>query len=398
MKKVIAVFLAVCMVFMMAACSNKSSNTPAASGSSTPASSGSSSSTPAPAGTVKLGGIGPLTGPYANYGVSVSQGAKLAVEEINAAGGINGMQVELQYEDSQGDPESAVNAYGKLMDWGMELSLGGVFSGETASIVAAAMEDDIMLLTPSGSADAILEGNDKAFRVCFYDSFQGAAAAQYVVDNNMATEVGVFYQSDLDYSKGLYESFVERANSIGLTTKEVQTFTNGTNTDFSTQINALVNSGVKVVFIPIYAEEASTFLTQAKGKFADDVYFFGADGLDGILGKVEQDVTIADNVLMLTPFAAEDTAENVQAFVAAYQKAFGATPDQFAADGYDAVYIYKAAVEAAGSTSGEALAKTMQSLKVNGVTGEMTWGADGNTNKPASAILYKNGEGSVFGD
>ena len=409
MKKVIAVFLAVCMVFMMAACSNKSSNTPAASGSSTPASSGSSgssapassgssSSTPAPAGTVKLGGIGPLTGPYANYGVSVSQGAKLAVEEINAAGGINGMQVELQYEDSQGDPESAVNAYGKLMDWGMELSLGGVFSGETASIVAAAMEDDIMLLTPSGSADAILEGNDKAFRVCFYDSFQGAAAAQYVVDNNMATEVGVFYQSDLDYSKGLYESFVERANSIGLTTKEVQTFTNGTNTDFSTQINALVNSGVKVVFIPIYAEEASTFLTQAKGKFADDVYFFGADGLDGILGKVEQDVTIADNVLMLTPFAAEDTAENVQAFVAAYQKAFGATPDQFAADGYDAVYIYKAAVEAAGTTSGEALAKTMQSLKVNGVTGEMTWGADGNTNKPASAILYKNGEGSVFGN
>ncbi len=409
MKKVIAVFMAVCMVFMMAACGNKSSNTPAASGSSTPAapassgsstpaSSGSSGSSAAPAGTVKIGGIGPLTGPYANYGVSVSQGAKLAVEEINAAGGINGMQVELQYEDSQGDPESAVNAYGKLMDWGMELSLGGVFSGETASIVAAAMEDDIMLLTPSGSADAILEGNDKAFRVCFYDSFQGAAAAQYVVDNNMATEVGVFYQSDLDYSKGLYESFVERANSIGLTTKEVQTFTNGTNTDFSTQINALVNSGVKVVFIPIYAEEASTFLTQAKGKFADDVYFFGADGLDGILGKVEQDVTIADNVLMLTPFAAEDTAENVQAFVAAYQKAFGATPDQFAADGYDAVYIYKAAVEAAGTTSGEALAKTMTSITVDGVTGSMTWDADGNTNKPASAILYKNGEGSVFGD
>ncbi len=409
MKKVIAVFMAVCMVFMMAACSNKSSNTPAASGSSTPASSGSSgSSAPAssgssgssaaPAGTVKIGGIGPLTGPYANYGVSVSQGAKLAVEEINAAGGINGMQVELQYEDSQGDPESAVNAYGKLMDWGMELSLGGVFSGETASIVAAAMEDDIMLLTPSGSADAILEGNDKAFRVCFYDSFQGAAAAQYVMDNNMATEVGVFYQSDLDYSKGLYKSFEERAAQLGLTIKEVQTFTNGTNTDFSTQINALVNSGVKVVFIPIYAEEASTFLTQAKGKFGSDVYFFGADGLDGILGKVEQDVTIADNVLMLTPFAAEDTAENVQAFVAAYEKAYEATPEQFAADGYDAVYIYKAAVEAAGSTSGEALAATMTKITVDGVTGSMTWGEDGNTNKPASAILYKNGEGSVFGD
>ena len=398
--------MAVCMVFMMAACGSKTGSTPASSGSSSSGSSSSSSagssssssSSSAAAGTIKIGGIGPLTGPYANYGVSVSQGAKLAVEEINAAGGINGMQVELQYEDSQGDPESGVNAYGKLMDWGMQLSLGGVFSGETASIVAAAMEDDIMLLTPSGSADAILEGNDKAFRVCFYDSFQGAAAAQYVVDNNMATEVGVFYQSDLDYSKGLYKSFEERANQIGLTIKEVQTFTNGTNTDFSTQINALVNAGVKVVFIPIYAEEASTFLTQAKGKFGSDVYFFGADGLDGILGKVEQDVTIADNVLMLTPFAAEDPAENVQAFVAAYEKAYDAPPDQFAADGYDAVYIYKAAVEKAGSTSGEALAQTMQSLSVTGVTGTMTWGADGNTNKAASAILYKNGEGSVFGN
>ena len=398
--------MAVSMVFMMAACGSKTASTPASSGSSSSGSSSSSSagssssssSSSAAAGTIKIGGIGPLTGPYANYGVSVSQGAKLAVEEINAAGGINGMQVELQYEDSQGDPESGVNAYGKLMDWGMQLSLGGVFSGETASIVAAAMEDDIMLLTPSGSADAILEGNDKAFRVCFYDSFQGAAAAQYVVDNNMATEVGVFYQSDLDYSKGLYKSFEERANQIGLTIKEVQTFTNGTNTDFSTQINALVNAGVKVVFIPIYAEEASTFLTQAKGKFGSDVYFFGADGLDGILGKVEQDVTIADNVLMLTPFAAEDPAENVQAFVAAYEKAYEATPDQFAADGYDAVYIYKAAVEKAGSTSGEALAQTMQSLSVTGVTGTMTWGADGNTNKAASAILSKNGEGSGFGN
>ena len=401
MKKVIAVMMAVCMVFAMAACgSSGSTNTPAgtsnnsSSAANTPAASG----TDTAAETVVMGGIGPLTGPYANYGTSVYNGAKLAVEEINAAGGINGMQVTLKFEDSQGDPESAVNAYGKLMDEGMQLSLGGVFSGETASIVAAANEDDIMLLTPSGSADAILEGNDKAFRICFYDSFQGAAAAQYIVDNNMATEVGVFYESDYDYSKGLYNSFVEKANELGLTIKETQTFTTGTNTDFSTQINALVNSGVKVVFIPIYAEEASTFLTQAKGKFADDVYFFGADGLDGILGKVEQDVSIANNVLMLTPFAADDTAENVQAFVKAYEAAYEATPDQFAADGYDAVYVYKAAVEAAGSTSGEALAATMLSLSVDGVTGTMTWTEDGNTNKPASAIVYKDGVGSVYGD
>lgn len=345
---------------------------------------------------IKIGGIGPLTGSYANYGTSVRNGAKIAVDEINAAGGIDGKQIELLFEDSQTDPESAVSAYGKLMDDGMDVSLGGVFSGETASITAAAVADDVLLLTPSGSADKAIEGNDKAFRVCFYDSYQGAAAANYIKDNEMATEVGVLYESDYDYSVGLYEAFVAECEKLDLSIVETQTFTTTTATDFSTQIDALVASGVKLVFMPIYAEEASTFLTQAKGKFASDVYFFGADGLDGILGKVEQDPSIADNVLMLTPFAADSEEANVKAFVEAYKKAYNATPDQFAADGYDAVYIIKAAIEAAGSTSGEELAKTMTTLEYTGVTGSMTWGADGNTVKNASAILYKDGVGSLF--
>jgi len=375
MKKFVAMVLAAAMVFALCACGNSGSKA---------------------SDTIKIGGIGPITGGYANYGISVKQGAELAVKEINAAGGINGKQVEFQFEDSQGDPESAVNAYGKLMDWGMQLSLGGTFSGETASIVAAAKDDDIMILTPSGSADAAIDGNDKAFRVCFYDSYQGTAAANYVKDNGLADKVGVFYQSDYDYSTGLFASFSAQCEAAGIEIVETQTFTASTNTDFSTQIDALVNSGVKVVFIPIYAEEASTFLTQAKGKFADDVYFFGADGLDGILGKVEQDPTIANNVLMLTPFAADSADEKVQKFVAAYKEAYGAEPDQFAADGYDAVYIYKAAVEKANSTSGAALAKVMTELEVTGTTGKMTWTADGNTNKAASAVLYYDGVGSVF--
>ena len=201
----------------------------------------------------------------------------------------------------------------------------------------------------------------------------------------------MFYQSDNDYSVGLYNAFVAECQNTGVTIKETQTFTTATNTDFSTQVNALASSGVKVVFIPIYAEEASTFLTQAKGKFADDVYFFGADGLDGILGKVSQDVTIADNVLMMTPFAADSADPKVQAFVKAYQDAYNATPDQFAADAYDAVYAVN------GSTSGADLAAVMPTITVEGVTGTMTWSADGNTNKAASAILYKNGVGTLFG-
>ena len=386
-KRVFAMLMACVMALSLVACGSKSDSGDAGNN-------GGDSGVE----TIKLGGVGPLTGGYANYGLSVQHGAQLAVDEINAAGGVSGRQLELSFQDSQGDPESAVAAYGKLMDWGMNVFLGGVLSGETASVVTAAKADDVFIMETTGSADKCIDGNDKAFRVCFYDSYQGTAAADYLSDNQLATEVGVFYQSDNDYSAGLYNAFVAECAKTGVTIKETQTFTTATNTDFSTQVNALVNSGVKVVFIPIYAEEASTFLTQAKGKFAEDVYFFGADGLDGILGKVSQDVTIADNVLMMTPFAADSTAANVQAFVKAYEAQYSATPDQFAADAYDAVYVVKAAVEAAGgSVSGADLAAVMTSLTVEGVTGTMTWSADGNTNKAASAILYKDGVGTLFG-
>ena len=388
-KRVFAMLMACMMALSLVACGNKTND----NGGSGDSADGAGTE------TIKLGVVGPLTGGYANYGLSVQHGAQLAVDEINAAGGVNGKQLELSAQDSQGDPESAVAAYGKLMDWGMNVFLGGVLSGETASVVAAAKTDDMFIMETTGSADKCIDGNDKAFRICFYDSYQGTAAADYLKDNALADEVGVFYQSDNDYSAGLYNAFVAECEKTGVTIKETQTFTTATNTDFSTQVNALVNSGVKVVFIPIYAEEASTFLTQAKGKFAEDVYFFGADGLDGILGKVSQDVTIADNVLMMTPFAADSAAANVQAFVSAYQANYNATPDQFAADAYDAVYVVKAAVEAAGgSTSGAELAAVMTSLTVEGVTGTMTWNADGNTNKAASAILYKNGVGTLFGE
>lgn len=230
MKKFLCMMMAVLMVLAMAACGGEPANN---GGNDTP-----------DATTVKIGGIGPLTGAYANYGLSEKNGAELAVKEINEAGGIAGKQIELSYQDSQGESESAVNAYGKLMDWGMEVSLGCVLSGENASVVAAARDDDVLLITPSGSADKCIDGNDKAFRVCFYDSYQGAAAAQYIKDNNMVDTVGILYQSDNDYSVGLYNAFVAKCGELGITIAETQTFTSSTNTDFSTQVSALVSSGV----------------------------------------------------------------------------------------------------------------------------------------------------------
>lgn len=387
MKKIIAILLAVCVCAMaFTACSG--SNTPAVGGDGEGGA------------TIVIGGIGPLTGDYANYGTSVRNGAQLAVNEVNAAGGIAGMTIQLLFEDSQGDPDSAVNAYGRLVDKGMNLSLGCVLSGENTSVVAAAVEDGIPILTPSASANGAIDGNDAAFRVCFKDANQGLASADYIADSGLASKVAVFYQSDIDYSNGLYESFAAQCAERGIEIVEVQSFTDSTKTDFSTQIAAIAASGVDVVFIPIYAAEASTFLTQAQGRL-DGKYFFGCDGLDGILGKVS-DPAQAENVMLLTPFAADDTNPKVQTFVSAYKDAYNATPDQFAAGGYDAIYAYKAAVEKAGITDvsdadfNAKVVAAMVSITVEGVTGTMTWDASGECSKPALAMIIHDGVAVLY--
>ncbi len=351
--------------------------------------------------TIMIGGVGPLTGAYANYGLSVKKGAELAVKEINELWKDSAFQFKLQYEDSQGDPEEASNAYGKLIDDGMKVSLGGVLSGETASIVAAGKQDGIMILTPSGSALSAIEGNNNAFRVCFNDPQQGTISADFIADNGLATKVAVFYQSDLDYSNGLYETFRTRAEARNLEIVTVQTFTKDSATDFSTQINAIKASGAELVFIPIYAEEASTFLSQAKENGLDKT-LFGCDGLDGILSKIDNPAD-ANGLMMLTPFAADSTDAKVQAFVEAYKAANnGETPDQFAADGYDAIYIIKAAMEKAGFTKDdcknfqERLVAAMLQIEVQGVTGKMTWTADGETVKTAMALVYRDGVAGAF--
>lgn len=390
MKKLFAIVMAAIMCFaFLTACS-----------SSTAGGSSSAGDTSDNGTVLRLGGVGPLTGDYANYGTSVRNAEQMAVDEINAAGGVNGMMLALDFQDSAGDPDSAVTAYGKLVDNGMKLSLGAVLSGETASIVAAAREDGIPILTPSASADMAITGNDAAFRVCFTDSSQGTASADFIADNQLADKVAVFYQSDIDYSVGLYNAFTAECAARGIEIVEVQTFTSDTSTDFSTQINAIKDSGVNVVFIPIYAAEASSLVTQAQGKLSDVIYF-GCDGLDGILSKVSNPAQ-AENVMMLTPFAADATDENVQTFVKAYEERFGATPDQFAGDGYDAVYVYKAAIEKAGITDpndpemNAKIVAAMTQITVDGVTGTMTWTADGETVKPARAMIIHDGVAALY--
>ena len=397
LTKLLSLVLCLAMLFSLAACASKDDTT-------TDTSSDTSDTTDTTSDgekTVRLGLIGPMTGDNANYGTSTRDGAQIAVDEINEAGGVNGYTFVLDTQDSQGDPDSAVSAYGKLMDSGMNVSLGCVLSGEAQSVITAAVEDGILIVTPTSSAVACIEGNPNAFRVCFNDAAQGTASADYIADNNLGTKIAVFYQSDIDYSAGLYETFQAEAANRGLEIVEEQTFTAGSNTDFSTQINAIRDSGCELVFLPIYAAEAATFLTQAAGKL-DGVTYFGCDGLDGIQTKIS-DTSLIEGLMMLTPFAADAEDAATQSFVEKYVPVHGTEPDQFAADGYDAVYIVKAAMEQCGKTPAdadfnEAMVAAMYEITVDGLTGTMTWDENNEPNKPAKAMVFHDGVAELFAE
>ena len=397
LTKLLSLVLCLAMLFSLAACASKDDTTTDTSSDT----SDTADTTSDGEKTVRLGLIGPMTGDNANYGTSTRDGAQIAVDEINEAGGVNGYTFVLDTQDSQGDPDSAVSAYGKLMDSGMNVSLGCVLSGEAQSVITAAVEDGILIVTPTSSAVACIEGNPNAFRVCFNDAAQGTASADYIADNNLGTKIAVFYQSDIDYSAGLYETFQAEAANRGLEIVEEQTFTAGSNTDFSTQINAIRDSGCELVFLPIYAAEAATFLTQAAGKL-DGVTFFGCDGMDGIQTKVS-DTSLIEGLMMLTPFAADAEDAATQSFVEKYVPVHGTEPDQFAADGYDAVYIVKAAMEQCGKTPAdadfnEAMVAAMYEITVDGLTGTMTWDDNNEPNKPAKAMVFHDGVAELFAE
>ena len=400
LTKLLSLVLCLAMLFSLAACASKDDTTTDTS-SDTSDTADTTDTTSDGEKTVRLGLIGPMTGDNANYGTSTRDGAQIAVDEINEAGGVNGYTFVLDTQDSQGDPDSAVSAYGKLMDSGMNVSLGCVLSGEAQSVITAAVEDGILIVTPTSSAVACIEGNPNAFRVCFNDAAQGTASADYIADNNLGTKIAVFYQSDIDYSAGLYETFAAEAAVKGLEIVEEQTFTAGSNTDFSTQINAIRDSGCELVFLPIYAAEAATFLTQAAGKL-DGITFFGCDGMDGIQTKVS-DTSLIEGLMMLTPFAADAEDAATQSFVEKYVPVHGTEPDQFAADGYDAVYIVKAAMEQCGKTPAdadfnEAMVAAMYEITVDGLTGTMTWDENNEPNKPAKAMVFHDGVAELFAE
>ena len=398
MKKLLSLGLAVAMVASLTACGsgNASDSTTAAGTETKEAQTTAAGSTEG--GSFKIGGIGPITGSTAIYGQAVKNGAELAVEEINANGGINGATIEFNFQDDENDTEKSVNAYNTLKDWGMQLLVGTVTSAPCIAVGAESSNDNMFQLTPSGSA-ADCTKFENQFRVCFSDPNQGIASAQYIGENKLATKVAVIYDSSDVYSSGIHDKFVSEAANQGVEIVADEAFTADNNTNFSVQLQKAQDSGAELVFLPIYYSQAALILAQAK-QMGFESQFFGCDGLDGLLTVENFDTSLAENVMLLTPFAADAKDDLTQKFVASFKDKYGETPNQFAADAYDAVYAVKAAAEKSAitpdmdaSTICDALKTAMTEISINGLTGEnMKWSVDGEPDKAPKAIKIVNGE------
>ncbi len=349
--------------------------------------------------TLYIGGIGPLTGAAALYGNAVKNGAQLAVDEINAANP-DGVQLVWDMQDDEHDAEKSVNAYNKLVDNGMQVLIGAVTTAPCTAVASEANANRTFALTPSASGPAVTEGNDNVFQLCFSDPNQGIASAEYIATNYPDAKVGVIYNNADNYSSGIYDKFKSEYEASGKQLAAVEAFSDDANADFTAQLNSLKNAGVDLIFLPIYYTPASNIMTQAN-KMGYDVTYFGVDGMDGILDLEGFDTSLAEGVLLLTPFTPYSEDEAVQNFVKAYEEKFNETPIQFAADAYDCVYaIYDAFGKTGLGTdaSMEDICEAMIGVftgdfTASGLTAEeMKWEASGEVNKTPKVCVIEGGK------
>lgn len=344
-----------------------------------------------------IGAIGPLTGSAADYGYSVKQGAEVAIKEINDAGGVKvgdeTYTLALTYADDEATEDKAIQAYNTVMDEGADAILGAVTSGACIAITDLTAADGILQITPSGSAMDCTK-NDNAFRVCFTDPAQGENMAEMAVETLGYKKIAVIYNSSDDYSMGIKEAFEAKVDALGGKIVASEAFVDG-DVDFNTQLTTIKGTDAEVIFVPAYYSDI-TYITKQAADLGMKLPFIGSDGWDGVLRTVT-DTAYVEGAIFLSPFFAEDPSENVVNFVKAYEEAYGATPDQFAADAYDTVYAMKAAMEKAGSVESADLIAAMTEITVDGLTGDgITWTADGEPNKGSKFIQIKDGAYTLY--
>ena len=357
---------------------------------------GCGSSSDADPAVIKIGMSGPLTGPAAQYGIAVEAGMQIAVEEINALGGI---QFEFKSQDDQADGETALNAYNALKDWGMDILAGCVTTDSCNAVAPETVADKMFMFTPSGSATSIAMAGPNVFQMCFTDPNQGASAAELMKNKWPDAKIGVIYDSSDSYSTGIFEGFMEAAKGFGLNVVCETSFTKDSNTNLTTQVTQCKDAGADLVFLPFYYTEASRVLNAANDMGYDPI-FFGCDGMDGILAVEGFDLSLAEGLVLMTPFDANAADEATQSFVAKFkQKMNGQIPNQFAADGYDVIYAIYNALTAAGldgtASSAEiceALMAQFATMSFDGLTGkDMHWDENGMISKMPAAVMIVDG-------
>jgi len=344
-----------------------------------------------------IGMSGPLTGAAAVYGVAVQNSASMAVEEINAAGGLDGTMFKLVAKDDAHDASKVPTNYSSLLEEGMQVSLGTVTTAPGLEWTKLSVEDNVFFLTPSASGDDI-PANDNGFQMCFADGNQGAVAAKYV--NSLGLDkIGIFYKSDDPYSNGIFEQFTEALNEKIETVETV--FTDANATDFSTQISTLKDCSF--IFMPIYYQPAAIFMTQAKDVIAKDAVYYGCDGFDGLAGQLDLS-TISQEVSMLSHFNSNAKDGAAGDFIKKYTEKYDAeTLNQFGASAYDCVYAIYNAMKAA-KEAGEEIPVTIGASELceilkgqftgdfsySGVTGtDITWEDNGYVAKDAIKYVMK---------
>ena len=392
MKKYLALAMAFVLVAaVFAGCGNSTAGT-ATTAPAAPA----GDAAPAGTGTVKIGMSGPLTGGASAYGLAVKAGMEVAVEEINAKGGL---QIEFNAQDDEADGEKAVSAYNVLKDWGMQVMAGQVTTGSALAVAPESAADNMFNLTPSASAESLALTGDNIFQMCFTDPNQGASAAELVSTKFAGSKVGIIYDSSDDYSSGLYKGFSEKAAELGVEVVATTSFTADNKADLSTQVTQCKDAGADLVFLPIYYTEASQILSYAN-KIGYAPKFFGCDGMDGILTVEGFDTALAEGLVLMTPFDANASDEATQSFVTKFkEKMDGLVPNQFAADGYDVIYAIYNGLTNAGATGSESseelctmLKEQFATMTVDGLTGTgMHWDANGMISKAPAAVVIENG-------
>lgn len=381
MKKLLSLLLAVCLVISLAACGGKGDAPAKDSNENTDS-----------GDEIIIGGLAPLTGSVSQYGTAVINAAKLAVEDVNAEGGVLGKQIKFVIEDEQGDPTEAINAYNKLYQNDKMIALvGDVTTKPTIAVAQKAALDGIPMITASATGQEVTEAGENVFRACFIDPYQGELMAHYASDRLNAKTAAVLFDTGDDYSTGIADAFKEAAADLGIEILNFEGYSSGAD-DFNSQLTLIKGSNPDVILAPVYYEDASKIITQARNLDIEAI-FLGADGWDGVVNQLdESNYDALKDAFYCSQYSRQSDKPELVEFMKRYKETYGEEENMFAVLGYDAMRMMLKAIENAGNTDKEAIVAALKDLEYDGLTGTTVFDENRNPVREAYITEFKDGE------